>query len=1402
MGIAVRGHLCPAAIAHGKGTFAAVRNRELFFSDDGVNWQRPGGIEDGYGFRDVIFDGGRFVATRETWCTEGSYEREEGRILESTDAKTWTEYVPEKLPPIYSISYGNGTFVGIGYSESSRVYLLGSHDLKKWTQVLDSKWQQGASQIDLAFGNGRFVAVVSNYRQGGVTLTSEDGWTWMRYDTALELQSNWEGMSFENGQFYVVGPYGVSTSVDGISWAHWKQLDLPELFAPVAGAGSLVTVGEAGVIYSLADGANWTEVHPRVQRSLRGVAYGENGYVAVGERVRYDRPRGMILMSIDGEHWNAVRQDVDVPLSAVAFGRGTYVAVGGDPTAGGSVLTSGSGERWTLVSRVAPQPLNAVAFGNGQFVSVGLEGVILRSENGNEWAPSSVSKDFDLGGVTYIGNDYFAFGSERHHGIVLRSQIGETWRSFRVDDARSVVAMEYSGDRFFALAIRDEGGTGVLESIDGEAWDEIFAFPDCLLTTLKNRNGELMVFGGVRRLEPGRGGSVSPAILLSRNGREWVHVNRIDPLRYGVSGLLHAATFGHARGVAVSARGILSAGLVDGDRDANDSFDRPYPLAPEVTSFVKVPKRATLEYSTSTGGGSSGRAGDLWWKWRAPGDARVTIRARQSEYESRLHAYSYSTGRELLPVGAGLNEGGVAFEVRGGSAFRISSTVQADQVVRFEIDYDFIPMPEDFDLRQHHPQLPLFGARDLDWGNGRFATVGDDGKIWTSRDGELWKERSSGVSGNIHRVAFLDDRFLAFAESTALVSTNGKNWKAQALNLPTIPHSITFGGGYYYCLSKSGHLFSSKDGFDWERLNSPHDSAYSDLLFEGGKLILFGRRSSHHEEGTEQGIAETVSGFPDPSWSSQLFSARRMHDGGFSLVSFGNRILAHSRGSAFLSADGKQWTHQYSPPLSSLEEMIAGEGVLVALAGYQGDIYASKNGVEWLPTGESKNNRFRATAFGGGRFVAIGREGAVARSENGYDWEIEAPFSSNSALLTGIASGEGVLVAVGVAEGPRPHQVYPEKGYFEMPSGSAGFVITSRNGEIWQSVGDELPAGAGLRDVAFANGIFVAVGAADEAGATLLTSSDGVVWQRRNVNSRHNLRDITVHDGRFYAVGGNESEGGVALVSSDGENWEVTRLGKPFSGLFRIAAGPKLIAIGNDENGNGVILYSDDGSDWDIEGDYTTETPMRDILYANGLFALLMEGDYGVSIFTTFDGTAWDYAGRCGARRLAFGKGVFLGYSTYDLWASGDLKNWVSVKSSLEYPFNMGYPLTAALFEDDRFYLVGSHARIYSMVSLPYPVSAPKGLSASDGLSDVVVLKWESVPEADSYTVYRGDTTVAYKADVIAEEVDSASFTDEPAAHRNYYWVSAKRGMYRSAFSEVANGTTEIEDFPLFDFSP
>jgi PKD repeat protein len=295
----------------------------------------------------------------------------------------------------YSSPY-NGAFKSINpnmifdrtfWSKSGKLFASTGEpeDTMEFTWRSTGVWPSNAYGQSIAFGNGIFIAVglYSN-----IALRSTDGISWD--SSNLLLATGWKDITFGAGVFVATGAYGITTSVDGISWAitfvGGSAMDNRGL---TFGNGIFRVTG-GGNVYISSNGYDWdyaTEVIP-ANYILGRVGFGGGKFFTIGSFNGLDAP----LTSINGYEWtgfNPTPKNLDGVY--VTYGNGLYVAISnendGYSTDVERVIISSDAETWTLQKLPETNTWENIFYGNGLFVAVSYYKThnIATSPNGIDW---------------------------------------------------------------------------------------------------------------------------------------------------------------------------------------------------------------------------------------------------------------------------------------------------------------------------------------------------------------------------------------------------------------------------------------------------------------------------------------------------------------------------------------------------------------------------------------------------------------------------------------------------------------------------------------------------------------------------------------------------------------------------------------------------------------------------------------------------------------------------------------------------------------------------------------------------------------------------------------------------------------------------------------------------------
>ncbi len=311
--------------------------------------------------------------------------------------------------------------------------------------------------LDIAYGNGTFVAVGDATGVGDAVMTSPDGETWTAQSAAGNNDA-WAGVTYGNGQFVAVGngpgTDRVMTSSDGITWIVQTIASVPlqsvtygdGLFVAVScgltGEVCDTTVSTENRIYTSSDGVTWTDRSAAGNDdSWTGVTYGDGLFVAVAAT-----GTTRIMTSPDGINWtaqSALGNDDD--WQSVTYGNGQFVAVGalGPDETGDVIMYSNNGTDWSLgVTPGFAGFLYDVEYGNNEFIAVGstidfdllaFVPTAITSSDGITWGPQSLTSsagDQFATGVTFGEGLYVVVGFRDDGGVNSlinnRQVIGQT----------------------------------------------------------------------------------------------------------------------------------------------------------------------------------------------------------------------------------------------------------------------------------------------------------------------------------------------------------------------------------------------------------------------------------------------------------------------------------------------------------------------------------------------------------------------------------------------------------------------------------------------------------------------------------------------------------------------------------------------------------------------------------------------------------------------------------------------------------------------------------------------------------------------------------------------------------------------------------------------------------------
>jgi hypothetical protein len=716
------------------------------------------------------------------------------------------------------------------------IYLAGFDGVFSFSPDEGRTWQRRRppvgpdSQINgIAYGNGQYVAIGS---ENNVTfsLTSVDGVTWMRHNLNLGSALS-RPLRHDGSLFYTINGGIFFASPDGVNWTPSYTGSTKTLLAVIYGAGRYVAVGYRGTNYVSTNRINWTPVNSASTQHLWAVCYGAPaGFVAVGDN-------GALVTSQDGLTWTLPPQVTSDWLKGVAFGNGRYVAVGGFSSSGPSAtLVSTNGISWRRTSNHAVSDFAAVEFANGIFVAVGSGGNVFTSEDGETWIDRRPPDSQRLYGIAHGNGVFVTVGDE---GVIRNSQDAMTWvteregRSeflhtigfgagrfvagadagtlyvttdandwqYQTTGAGVISCVRYFNGRFFVLTDSGE----ILTSSDAASWK--FA-PFVTGAPLKH-----IAWNGSRYVIVGYDGTV----LTSSDGQTWAQQS--TPTRES----LYGVAWGGGQFVAVGRKGTILT-------SSNGSA-------------------WTLRWA----GTNAGLAGIAYQNglFVAVGDQGLVLTSRDAlswaqqfsgtgQDFTRVEVFN---GRFVAPC-----RGNTAYSMNGTNWNIVHSDILEDVAFGngFYLGVGYSGrVGSSTDLIFWSPRslgsLTSYALTDVKFLNGQFVACGRSGNILTSTDGKNWTSRNWNPGMGFEELAFGAGRYVAVGyRGNILHSADTVTWSSLYVSGVDQWNGVVFGGGQFVAVGWPGGIATSPDGINWTKRNSPSPTQWEGIAYGNGTYVAVG----------------------------------------------------------------------------------------------------------------------------------------------------------------------------------------------------------------------------------------------------------------------------------------------------------------------------------------------------------------------------------------------------------------------------------------------------------------------------------------------------------------------------------------------------------------------------------
>ena len=284
-----------------------------------------------------------------------------GRRLLSRDGSTWeitaewAENGGDDNNNLMGLAFGKGKFVAVGGGGGSKDgkggRILVSSDGKTWKETKTMSFRVNP----VLFGNARFVVGGPDRK----LYWSEDGETWQsgaQIDHPGREWAFWFRVgAFGNGLHLMVGNSGkdqkehwCAVTKNGEQIEHFIS-DLPPVRDIAFGNGRFVLVGPNGLRLSSADGKTWEHKATEEGVDLGHVVWTDKEFLATGGGAAYH--------SKDGEKWE--KSPKNIPCGVVWADDRILIGT----TWPGQMWSSTDGKDWTRGAKMTPNGINKVLYG-------------------------------------------------------------------------------------------------------------------------------------------------------------------------------------------------------------------------------------------------------------------------------------------------------------------------------------------------------------------------------------------------------------------------------------------------------------------------------------------------------------------------------------------------------------------------------------------------------------------------------------------------------------------------------------------------------------------------------------------------------------------------------------------------------------------------------------------------------------------------------------------------------------------------------------------------------------------------------------------------------------------------------------------------------------------------------